>query len=160
METLSALLALCGNRSVAVGFPSQRVGTAKFWCFFILACTSCWQTADFPVIWDTMTLVWRHFKSAGLLHKENYRRHWQNWSSIRQKWNKKHDDNYKKVKYSPQVRFMVWWFMMLWLSSAARSSCLSFTHISQVYFTDTGRRNTKDIWRRKLSWISIRIDQI
>ena len=60
METLSALLALCGgNPPVTGGFPSQRGNNAERWCY--LCCQpeqTVQQTVDSPAIWDASEFVW------------------------------------------------------------------------------------------------------
>ena len=69
----STLLVLCeGNPSAIEGFPSQRVSNAKFvlfFCFLMIAWTSCQTTFGWPVIWDAMTPMWRHCNGADLVNK-------------------------------------------------------------------------------------------
>ena len=62
MEALSALLSLCdGNPPFKAGPPSQRATNVQLWCY--LWCEhekTVQQTMELPVIWGTMTLIWRH----------------------------------------------------------------------------------------------------
>ena len=56
-----ALLSLCdGNPPVTDGLPLQRDSNADIRCFFVLVWTNCWTNVDWPVIWDAMTVIWRH----------------------------------------------------------------------------------------------------
>ena len=60
MDTFSVLLALCeGNPLVTGGFPPQRASDAELWC--VIGCQlkpADEQTAELPVIWDSMILMW------------------------------------------------------------------------------------------------------
>ena len=63
METISELLANCtGNPSVTGGFLEQRIGNPDLWCLFDVRLNKiAEQKLEWPVIWDAMTLVLRHY---------------------------------------------------------------------------------------------------
>ena len=59
METLSTLLAICEGIG---GFPFQKTSYAQFWCFVDISLNKLWKKVKwFEVIWDSLTLIWRHF---------------------------------------------------------------------------------------------------
>ena len=62
METFSALLALSdGNPPVTGWFPSRRARNVEIWRFFCLCEQTVEQTTELLLIWDVMTLMWRHY---------------------------------------------------------------------------------------------------
>ena len=68
MEKLSTLLVLCKEKPpVTGGFPSQRASNAElgyFLCHYPEQIAG--ETVELPVIWDTITLMWRHVILANL----------------------------------------------------------------------------------------------
>ena len=61
METLSALLAFCqGNSLVNRWILWQRVSYAELWYFLYFSLNKLLKKVNVSVIWDVMTLMWRH----------------------------------------------------------------------------------------------------
>ena len=52
-----------GNPPVTGGFISQRPVMRSFGIFYVTSCRK--KTVEFPVIWDTITLIWRHSPHKG-----------------------------------------------------------------------------------------------
>ena len=58
METVSALLSICGNPPVTSGFPPTKASDAELWCFpWSTPEQMVEQTIETSVIWDAITLI-------------------------------------------------------------------------------------------------------